>query len=178
MIRFQTDRVLIRDIQKEDLDFLLQVYNKKENMKFISDGRYCWSKDQLTEKYSKCNKKYDLGFGVFVACLKSTNTIIGEVGLFDSFGDNKKLELGYILDETTWRQGFGTEICNALINYSFKNLGTITLISRMYSENSASVKLSEKCAMNRVKTGKTIDGRSFYEYEISNFMLSGDNKQY
>ena len=177
MIRFQSDRLLIRDIINDDLDVLLQLYTKKENMKFISDGRTSWTKEQLNEKYKKCNRNNDSGTGVFVVCLKSTNTIIGEVGLFDSFGDDKKLEMGYILDETTRRQGFGTELCNALILYGFNKLYIDTLISRMYCENMASVRVSEKCGMNRMKSGKTVGGRSFYEYEISNFLLVGGNKQ-
>jgi len=174
MNRFQTDRLLIRDITTEDLDFLLQLYQKKENMKFISDGRYLWSKEQLADKYEKCNKNYPKGFGVFTVILKQTNTIIGEAGLFEIPGDCTKLEVGYILDTKYWKQGLGTEICTELIKYSFNKLGMKTLISRMYAENNASVKLSEKCGMKRVKTGETRDGRTFYEYEILNFRLSGN----
>jgi len=170
MIRFQTDRLLVRDISKVDLDSLLQIYGKKENMKFISDGKCGWSEDQLTEKYEKCNKNYGLGIGVFTICLKKSSDIIGEAGLFDSFGDTKKLELGYILDNAYWGKGFGNELCNGLINYSFNNLKIEKLISRMYVENIASVRLSEKCGMKRMKSGETIEGRAWYEYEISNII--------
>jgi len=172
MIRFQTDRLLVRDISKVDLDSLLQIYGKKENMKFISDGKYGWSKDQLTEKYEKCNKNYDLGFGLFTICLKDSTDIIGEVGLFDSFGDPKKLESGYILDNSYWGMGFGKELCNGLINYGFNTLKIEKLISRMYVENLASVRLSEQCGMKRMKSGETIDGRAWYEYVISNIMVN------
>ena len=170
MIRFQTDRLLVRDISKEDLDSLMHIYGKKENMKFISDGKYGWSKDQLTEKYEKFNKNYGLGIGVFTICLKDSTAIIGEVGLFDSFGDIKKLESGYILDNTYWGKGFGKELCNGLINYSFNNLKIEKLISRMYAENFASVRISEKCGMKRTKSGETTEGRAWYEYEISNII--------
>jgi len=176
MIRFQTDRLIVRDISKEDIDPLLKIYEKKENMKFISDGRYGWSKEQLTEKYEKCNKNYNLGFGIFTICLKDTTGIIGEVGLFDSFGDPKKLESGYILDNIYWGQGFGKELCNGLIKYSFNELKIEKFISRMYAENIASVRLSEQCGMKRIETGETIDGRAWYEYEIPNFMANKNNK--
>jgi len=175
MTRFQTDRLLIRDITTEDLDSLLKLYQKKGNMKFISDGRYLWSKEQLADKYEKCNRNYHLGFGVFTVILKQTNTIIGEAGLFEIFGDCMKLEAGYILDSKYWKHGFGTEICTELINYSFNKLGIKTLICRMYAENYGSVKLSEKCGMKRVKTGETKDGRTFYEYEILNSNVNGNS---
>jgi len=168
MIRFQTNRLIIRDIHTEDLDFLLEIYSRKENMKYISDGRYKWTKEQLAEKYAKCNKNYESGIGVFAVCLIDSNTVIGEAGLFDSFDDTDKLESGYILDAVYWRQGFGKEICNGLIQYCFNNLRISTVISRMYAENEGSVILSERCGMNRISTGETTEGRTFYEYEISN----------
>jgi len=170
MIRFQTYRLIIRDIQTEDLDSLLAIYRRQENMKFISDGRCDWSKEQLTGKYEKCNVNYASGFGIFTVCLKDTDTVIGEAGLFDSFDATNKLESGYILDSAYWRQGFGKEICNGLIQYCFNNLRIETVVSRMYAENDRSVKLSEKCGMKRVNTGETTDGRTFYEYEISNII--------
>jgi len=171
MIRFQTNRLIIRDIQTEDLDFLLEIYSRKENMKFISDGRCKWTKEQLAEKYAKCNKNYESGIGVFAVCLKDSNTVIGEAGLFDSFNDSNMLELGYILDAKYWRQGFGKELCNGLIQYCFKTLRISTLISRMYAENVGSVILSEKCGMKRVNAGETNEGMKFYEYEISKGIL-------
>lgn len=168
MIRFQTDRLWIRDIVEEDLDFLLLLYRKKGNMKFISNGRTEWSKEQLRDRYEQCNTYSDSGIAVFVVGIKETNIIIGEAGLFNSFSDSKKLELGYILDKKYWKQEFGTEICRGLIDYGFNVLRVEKLIARMYAENTGSVQLSEKCGMKRVEVGETIDKKVFYEYEIVN----------
>ena len=167
MIRFQTNRLIIRDILTEDMDFLQEIYRRKENMKFISAGRYAWTKEQLAAKYEKYNENYVSGFGVFTVCLKDLNTVIGEAGLFDSFGEPNKLELGYILDAAYWGKGFGKEICNGLIEYCFNTLRISTVIARMYAANVRSVKLSENCGMKRVHEGETQEGRTFYEYEIS-----------
>jgi len=168
MMRFQTNRLLIRDIVEEDLDSLLLLYRKKENMKFISDGRTEWSKEQLKDRYEQYNTCSDSGIAVFAVGIKGPNIIIGEAGLFNSFGDSKKLELGYILDKEYWKQGFGTEICRGLIDYGFNVLSVEKLIARMYAENTGSVKLSEKCGMKRVEAGETINKKAFYEYEIVN----------
>ena len=168
MMRFQTNRLWIRDIVEEDLDFLLLLYRKKENMKFISDGRTEWSKEQLKDRYEQYNTCSDSGIAVFAVGIKGPNIIIGEAGLFNSFGDSKKLELGYILDKEYWKQGFGTEICRGLIDYGFNVLKVEKLIARMYAENTGSVKLSDKCGMKRVEAGETINKKAFYEYEIVN----------
>ena len=148
-IRFETERLLIRDIELTDLESLLKVYCKKENMKFVSNGNYKWTLSQLSEKYENLNKNYRSGFGVFIVIEKEENKVIGEAGLFDSFKNPSKLEMGYILDSKYWNQGFGYEICNGLINYSFNKLKVGSVVARMYAENIYSVKLSEKCGMQR-----------------------------
>lgn len=58
MIRIETNRLIIRDVEESDFDILLPIYNKKENMQFISSGRYDWNKAELIEKYQKINKDY------------------------------------------------------------------------------------------------------------------------
>lgn len=166
MIRIETNRLIIRDVEESDFDILLPIYNKKENMQFISSGRYDWNKTELIEKYQKINKDYAKGSGIFVAEEKKTKTIIGEAGLFNSHNDPKILEVGYIIDITFQKKGFGSEICTALIHYSFTKLGVKEIIARMYANNKASVHLSEKVGMNRITAGYTSDLKAYYVYSI------------
>lgn len=149
MLRLKTARLNIRDLEESDFDKLLRIHNRKENMLYVSDGNYYWSKEQLIAKYQKFNKHADKGFGIFAVELKSTQQIIGEAGLFNSFDDASVLELGYIIDSAFWQQGFGTEICQGLIDYALGTPKTERLIARMYAANQASVLVSEKCGMKK-----------------------------
>ena len=167
MLRLETERLLIRDAEESDFDELLVIYNRKENMQYVSDGNYHWSKKQLIAKYSKFNQHIKDGYGIFAVELKATNQTIGEAGLFNSFDNLSVLELGYIIDYAYWKQGFGTEICRGLIDHAFSTLKTERLIARMYAANQASVLVSEKCGMKRTGNGFTSDGREFLEYSIS-----------
>ena len=169
-IRFETPRLLIRDIVQEDLGCLLYVYNKHENMKYVSNGNHKWTIGQLMDKYDRLNKNYVYGYGIFVVEMKYSNKIVGEAGLFDSFEQLSKLEMGYIIDSNYWGNGYGHEVCMGLINYCFNHLKTNSVIARMYSENIASVKLSEKCGMHKTNTGLTQNNEEYFEYEISNPM--------
>lgn len=42
----------------------------------------------------------------------------------------------------------------------------------MYAEHIASVRLSEKCGMQKVKTDTTEKGETFFEYKISNPLIN------
>ena len=166
MTIFETERLIIRKVKSEDVGELLEIYCKPENMCFISSGKYNWTKEELFEKYTKTNKDYEFGFGIFVVEQKGTGKIIGEAGLFNSFKDQKKLELGYIIDSTYWRNGLGKETCNGLIDYAFLKLNVRALIARMYAKNNSSVRLSEKCGMTRIEDGTAENGERFFVYEI------------
>lgn len=155
----------LRKIKSDDIDSLLKIYQKDENIKFIPNAAHQWTKNKLIEKYEKINRDYKNGFGIFVIETKNKD-IIGEAGLFNSFQDLKHLELGYIIDNKFWNKGYGTEICMALIKYAFEQLNANKITARMFKQNIASVRLSEKCGMQLIYQGKTNNGDIFCEYQI------------
>ena len=167
MIRFETDRTIVEDLKESDFPDLQRIYNKKENMKFISNGKYEWSQEEIEEKFESQMKNYNSGYGIFGIKLKPTLQLIGEAGLFDSFYDQEVLELGYIIDKSYWKKGYGTEVCNGLINYGFEGLSLKKVKARMYSSNKGSIKLSEKCGMSLVNSG-TERGIEYLEFELEN----------
>jgi len=174
----KTERFQIRRIVEEDIDSLLPIYQDSKNMEFIPNSPSNWNKEKLSEKYKKINRDYENGFGIFAVELIGGG-IIGEVGLFNSFKDLNNLELGYILDRKYWGKGYGKEICNSVIEYGFQKLGLSKLTARMYKENIASVKLSERCGMRLVNEGKSDDGKEYCVYEIKeNELNTPHNKGY
>ncbi len=168
MILLKTHRLILKTIEEEDIPSLLNIYNKEENMRYISSGKFNWTYSELLEKYHNFNKNYKAGIGIYSVCLKNEEMIIGEAGLFNSFNDLSKLELGYIFDSVYWKKGFGKEICLALIDYAFNKLRTKSLIARMYSNNTASVMLSEHCGMIKTNEEIAANGRKVYVYIINN----------
>ncbi|WP_321288298.1 GNAT family N-acetyltransferase [uncultured Sunxiuqinia sp.] len=170
-IIIETKRLLIRKINSNDLEYLLEIYNNPQNMIFIPNSDFRWTKEKLKEKYDKINQDYKNGFGIYAVQIKNSDLIIGEAGLFNSFHDLKHLELGYILNNRFWRKGYGSEICNSLIDYGFRKLKLDKLTARMFKQNIASIKLSESCGMNLIKEGQTDNGDDFCEFVIKNIDL-------
>lgn len=148
----------------------MAIYQKSENLKFIPNSKLEWTKEKLLAKYDKVNEGSKNGYGIF-AVKNSVGDIIGEAGLFNSFLDEKHLEVGYIIDEKFWKQGFGFEVCKSLINYGFQKLKIRKLTARMFAENVGSIRISEKCNMVFIREGLTEKGERYYEYAIENNML-------
>ena len=121
MIHFETERLVIKEITiEEELKALLAIYTQEENMKYIQSGRYDWTLQELKARYKATNETgYPEGYGVFVVKMRGENNIIGEAGLFNSFSDPGKMEVGYIIDQAYWNKGYGTEVCQGLIDYAF-----------------------------------------------------------
>ncbi|MBS2213599.1 GNAT family N-acetyltransferase [Carboxylicivirga mesophila] len=168
MILFETPRLIARHITQADIYELLPIYNKEANMRYISSGKHQWTHTELTNKYRQVNQNYHLGIGIFALILKSDDSVIGEAGLFNSFDNLQRLEMGYIIDSSHWEKGLGKEVCCGLIQYAFQTLNTQTLIARMYTDNKASVALSEKCGMAKTESGHTDDGKEYLVFSINN----------
>ena len=166
-MKIETKRLILREMKLDDIKQISSIYNKYENMKFVSNGKSKWSDSEIIEKYDRINKNYINGIGILVVENKENRKIIGEAGLFNSFNDFSKLELGYIVDSTHWNKGYGKEICLGLINYAKKNLKTKSIIARMYAKNKNSIKLSEKCGMERIELNFTENYEEFIVYRIN-----------
>ena len=164
MVRFETDRAVVRDVVEGDMDIMFSIYTQEKNMRYISGGRYDWTIFELRDKYSRINKSYSYGYGIFIVELKDSGEVIGEAGLFSFDRENRIFELGYILDFVYWGKGYVTEICRGLINYAFASLKAKCVLARMYASNKASVRLCEKCGMQKWNSGIAENGKEFYEY--------------
>ena len=164
-MKYKTKRLNIREITPKDIAPLLRIYQKGENMRYVSDGKFDWTALELMSKYKKTNKDYDKGIGIFAIELIENNEIIGEIGLFDSFHDFSKLEIGYIIDCEFQSKGFGKEACMGLLKYAKEKLNAQSIIARMYSKNLSSVKLSESCGMVKLSKKFTDNNELYYTFE-------------
>ena len=82
----------------------------------------------------------------YAAVLKDTGILIGACNLAIS-GD--EAEIGWILHYKFWRQGFGTEMGTALLEYGFNAQHLHRIIAHCDAENQASYRVMEKIGMRR-----------------------------
>ena len=162
---FETERLIVRQVFESDKVALLKFHNESATMKFISDGKSDWTLDELNDKLKHNERLYPLGFGIYCVENKLSKEVIGEASVFNSFDKLKQPEIGYILSERFWNQGYGTEIVCGLISYCADCLNSERIIARMYSENTYSARLCQKAGMKLYETVELENGNARFGYE-------------
>lgn len=146
LVVMETERLLVRRITRKDMDALLDIMGKPEVMYawehgFTKKDVRKWINRQLT-RYRKD------GFGYFAVILKESGMLIGQAGLMKStINGNEAVELGYILDNQYWHNGYGIEVVRACLEYAFGELGMKTVCCSIRPENGASIRVAEKLGM-------------------------------
>ncbi len=149
-IFFSTDRLYVTLPSVDDYEKLCILQSNAEVMRFFGGCR------DKTTVYSKMiffmehYKKHNVGYGLVYS--KETDNFIGRCGLNKlDFDDNtQEIELGYMLFPQYWYQGFGTELCNALIQYAYEILHLKEVFAVCNKQNFASKKILEKVNMSYI----------------------------
>lgn len=120
--------------------------------------------------------KYGLGF--FLAVDKTLNEVVGQIALMpDNIEGIDYYEIGYMLREEFFHQGYAREAVKAMIEYAFANLDTESVIFEIRPENIQSIKVAE--FFNAKVTGefvKNVQGKKMkhliYTLKKEDFVLS------
>ncbi len=169
----KSTHLYLRSIIPEDLPELLSIHNKRENMQYISNGKYCWTEEELQDKYFPLSANKNNFPLYFAVCLVDTKQLIGEAAFFEYNNESRNIELGFIIDHKCHNKGYGYELINIQINYAFLELNAHSIICRMYAKNKASVALAQKCSMSVLNIFTTPNKEKAYTYK-----LKKDNKPY
>lgn len=147
LVVMETERLLIRKITRKDMDALLAIMGKPEVMYAWEHG---FAKKEVRKWINRQLTRYHKdGFGYYAVLLKESGTLIGQAGLMKStINGNEVVELGYILDNTYWHNGYGIEAARACLKYAFERLNLKTVHCSIRPENEASIRMAEKLGMS------------------------------
>ena len=104
----ETERLYLREMTQNDFGDLAEIL-QNPRVKYayehdFSDNDVQEWLDRQIERY----KKY--GFGLWAVILKSTDEMIGQAGLtIQPYKDIEVLEIGYLLKESFWHNGYASE---------------------------------------------------------------------
>ena len=102
--------------------------------------------DRQVERY----KKY--GFGLWAVILMNTGEMIGQAGLtIQPYKDKEVLEIGYLLKESFWHNGYASEAASGCKRYAFEQLNRDKVYSIIKSDNHSSMKVAESIGMKKKK---------------------------
>ncbi len=82
---------------------------------------------------------------------KKDGRIIGDVGfLLNEVNGLKEVDLGYIIHESYWGNGYATEAARACLEYGLNELKLQRIIVNMAKENIPSEKVAQKLNMTKI----------------------------
>lgn len=136
-MKFSTPRLIVASFTENHADDFLDFYNNELVMKFIGDGCFNWTKEQLLLKFDKVLA--DELFGVHTVKLTESNEIIGEFSVFKIADETDKVEIGYIINDKYWNKGYATELIKGFLASLQKQSAIKTITARVNAENKASI---------------------------------------
>ena len=133
--------IVLRPLQKTDLDFLFEIENNIENWQFGSEKKK-YNKQELLDYIT--NAKTDISLAKQYRFVIDLNSIpIGFIDLFDYTTDSAGV--GVIITKDYRNKGFAKEALNLLADYAFVILDITQLYCSITKDNLGSIKLFTSC---------------------------------
>ena len=139
---FKTNRLIIRELVKEDSDHYFDMMGNVNVMRLIP--REILSREESDAHLQRfLEMDYNLSdTKAYAIESKEENEFIGLCAFLKN--DENQDEIGYRLREKFWRRGFGTEITKELLNFGFNQMNLEKITADVNTANLNSVKILEK----------------------------------
>jgi RimJ/RimL family protein N-acetyltransferase len=141
---FETERLALRPLRRDDVDILLRLDADPEVMRYITGGRPSTREEVADVVETALGQRW-------IASERASGEIVGWFGLWRPDDRPGERELGYRLHRWAWGQGFATEGSRALIDLAFNGLGAHRVWAETMAVNAASRRVMERCGMTYVR---------------------------
>jgi ribosomal-protein-alanine N-acetyltransferase len=153
MLQLKTERLVIRDYRRSDLENYYRLFTDPQVMRFIPDIQL----DSLESATQRLNAEIaEIAFPqrskYYFAIEKSdTNEFIGEIGftITGNYRAGKIANLGYLILPQYWRRGYVTEATRKVIAFAFKQCNVHKMMAGCLRINKASENIMKKCHMKK-----------------------------
>ncbi len=136
----ETERLILRRYQKEDVQDLFEYLSDKEVVKYEPYKPQTFDETQKNLEWRICTDE------MIAVELKNCHKMIGNV--YMGKRDFQALEIGYVFNRNYWGFGYAAESCKALIKQAFSN-GVHRIYAECDPNNKSSWKLLEALAFQR-----------------------------
>ncbi len=148
--RLLTERLVMRPLERADLDELVVLHADPTLVRFVGDGTPAtraesaeWLDRHLAE-LARC------GYGLMATELRADGEFVGRCGYKEwVIEGDPALEIGWMIARKHQREGYATEAGGALRDYAFESFDRSYLVSVIHPENEASLRVAEKLGGER-----------------------------
>ena len=150
MVIFETERLMLRTWQHDDIDWFALMNQDPDVMRYFPNKQDRAYTQRIIARAMR--QQDDYGYSLYVVVIKATDEPIGFVGLLNTDFDahfTPATEIGWRIKSAHWRQGYAFEAASAVLNYANEVLSMDNLISFTAAINTPSRSLMEKLGMVR-----------------------------
>ncbi|HZZ73359.1 MAG TPA: GNAT family N-acetyltransferase [Pirellulales bacterium] len=142
----QTERLILREMSLDDLDFVAAMLADPEVMRFYPK---CYSRDEAAVWIERQQNRYAKhGHGLWLAVERDSQQPIGQVGLvIQRLEGIEEREVGYLVHRPFWRRGFALEGARACRDFAFDRLDRQRVLALIRPENVPSRGVASKLGM-------------------------------
>lgn len=165
----ETERLYLREMNQNDFKDLSEIL---QNPKVMYAYEHDFSDNDVQEWLDRQIERYKkYGFGLWAVILKNTGEMIGQAGLtVQPYKDTEVLEIGYLLKENFWHNGYASEASSGCKKYAFEQLKRDKVYSIIKSDNFSSMKVAENIGMKKEDEFIT----QYYNGDMLHFLYSVD----
>lgn len=137
----ETDRLILRTLNIDDIDCVMNFWGDIEVMKYC--GGAGTRERELKALQFYINLQKEKGFSPYIVAIKESGKVIGVCG-FNPPNDGYDAEIMYHLAKDYWGRGYATEAAQACIDYARRHTKISRLGASIDPENGASRNVLEK----------------------------------
>ena len=156
----ETARLRLRRMEQGDVPALLRIMG---NPRVMYAWEYAFTQEQVEAWVSRNLARYARGEGgYYLAVRREDGACIGQLALMKGEMAGRSVwELGWILDEPFWGQGYATEGARALCGLAFARGLTDSLYADIRPENEKSIAVARRIGMQPTGESfkKTVNGK-------------------
>lgn len=143
----QTERLVLRHLTPDDAEFILELLNEPDWIKYIGDRGIRTveaAKQYIVEGPMAMYKEH--GIGLYLIEIKASGKPIGLCGLLHR-DFLKDVDLGFALHSNYWGEGYAYEAAKATLAYGADDLGYRRIVGFTSLDNKKSANLLKKLGM-------------------------------
>lgn len=150
MLTLKGEKVYLRALEPEDLDFVHEIENNEDFWE-ISSTQSPYSKFLIRQYIENAHRDiYDIKQLRLVICTKRGRPI-GLIDVFDLEPHDKRAAIGILIaNKKDRKKGFGAESLSLLCNFCFTHLGLHQVYANVTANNKESMKVFEKNGFRKV----------------------------
>jgi ribosomal-protein-alanine N-acetyltransferase len=159
-VRLETERLVLRPLELDDIDVLAKFYADPEVMRYIGPGEAI-DHERSRQSVERMIAGFEAeGYGQLGVVRKEDGAFMGRCGLLlwdtaswtptrkaDAKG-SVETEVGYLLGRNYWGHAYATEAATAVRDWAFEQLSLERLIALIQRGNERSIAVARKLGMD------------------------------